>query len=123
MRPLLPIVVALTLAAGASAEAAADRVTVRTSLGPITAEDTRQLRARGTAPRGSTLVVRFYRGNKRIGTRRPELEGRRYSAAKVIDRTAEYRVRVTATTPEGKRIEVRARLTYGPTAEAPSAPD
>jgi len=116
-------IVALSLAAAGTA-GAADRLTVRTSLGPVKEKvDTVDLRARGSAPRRSTIVVRFYRGRKRIGTRRPELEGTRYAAAKPIDRTGEYTVRVVATTRDGSRIRVSAKLTYGPTAEAPAADD
>lgn len=125
MRPLvLTLLTALALGTTATATAATDRLTVRTSLGPISEEkDTVDLRARGSAPRRSTLLVRFYRGKKRIGVRRPELEGTRYAAAKPIDRTGDYTVRVTATKPNGKKIRVSAGLTYGPTAEAPSAPE
>ena len=125
MRPLVfTLLTALALGTTASATAATDRLTLRTSLGPISTEtDTVDLRARGSAPRGSKLLVRFYRGNKRIGIRRPKLDGTRYSAAKPIDRTGEYTVRVTATKPNGKQIRVSADLTYGPTAEAPSAPE
>lgn len=101
---------------------AAERLRVRTSLGPITAEDTRDLRARGVAPRGSVLVVRFYRGRTRIALRRPRLDGRRFAAATAIDRTGDYTVRVTATRPDGTRTRASAGLTYGPKAEAPSAP-
>lgn len=124
MRPFATIVLTLALLAASGVAGAADRLTVRTSLGPIAEEsDTVDLRARGSAPRRSTLIVRFYRGNKRIGIRRPKLDGTRYSAAKPIDRTGEYTVRVTATKPDGSTIRVSAKLTYGPTAEAPAADD
>lgn len=124
MRPLAAILLTTLVLATAATAGAADRLTLRTSLGPVSEErDTVDLRARGSAPRRSKLLVRFYRGKKRIGTRRPELDGTRYSAAKPIDRTGDYTVRVTATKPNGKKIRVSAGLTYGPTAEAPSAPE
>ena len=125
MRPLvLTLLTALAFGTTATATAATDRLTLRTSLGPVSEEkDTVDLRARGSAPRRSKILVRFYRGKKRIGIRRPELDGTRYAAAKPIDRTGEYKVRVTATKPNGKKIQVSAGLTYGPTAEAPAADD
>ena len=125
MRPLvLTLLTALVLGSTATATAATDRLTLRTSLGPISEEtDTVDLRARGSAPRRSKILVRFYRGNKRIGIRRPELDRTRYAAEKPIDRTGDYTVRVTATKPDGKKIRVSADLTYGPTAEAPAADD
>lgn len=122
MRLLLLATLALLLAAGPGA-GAAERLTVRTSLGPAAEDGDRvDLRARGTAPRDSRLLVRFYRGTKQIGIRRPELDGTRYAAEKPITRMGGYTVRVVATKPDGKRIRVSAKLNYGPTAEAPSAP-
>ena len=124
MRLLVVALISASLLASVSltSAAATDRLTLRTSLGPVSEEtDTVDLRARGSAPRGSKLVVRFYRGAKRIGLRRPKLDGRRYATEKPIDRTGEYTVRVTATKRDGREIRVSAKLTYGPTAEAPAA--
>jgi hypothetical protein len=114
--------------ARAAVTAAAERrdaLTVRTSLGPIDAGDTRNprdLHARGSAPAGSRLLVRFFRGERRVGLARPEVKSGRYAAATEINRTGEYFVRVTATTLGGRRLRVSAKLNYGPRAEAPSAP-
>jgi hypothetical protein len=117
---------ALAVAGQAAVSAAAEQrgtLTLKTSLGPVDARDHRDLRARGTAPAGSRLLVRFYRGDRRVGLARPVVEaGRRYAAATPIDRTGEYVVRVTATTLAGRRLRVSAKLNYGPRAEAPSAP-
>jgi len=124
VRLLVVALFAVLALAAASTAGAADRLTLRTSLGPVLEEtDTRDLRARGSAPRGSKLLVRFYRGKKRIGSRRPRLEGTRYRAQKSIDRTGEYTVKVTATRRDGSKVRVDADLTYGPTAEAPAADD
>lgn len=109
------------LAAGAPA-AAGERLTLRTSLDPLVRGEDPVLRARGSAPGGSRLVVRFYRGTRHLATRKPRLDGGRYSAGASIRRPGEYTVRVTATRRDGSRLRASARLTYGPTAEAPSAP-
>lgn len=115
-------------AAAASAPAAPkpkrETITVTTSIGPLDEEtDTRELRARGTAPRGSRLEVRYYRRSKRLGTERPKLKGRRYASALAIDRTGVYKVKVIALTPRRQRLVVSATLRYTPDANAPSAPE
>ncbi len=127
--PALALILALVALSGTSAAAPAapkrETLTVTTSLGPVEQEtDTRDLRARGRAPKGSRLEVRFYRGSKRLGTARPKLRrGRRYRSALSIDRTGVYRVKVIALTRTDKRIVVTAKLRYTPDANAPSAPD
>ncbi|MDP9385233.1 MAG: hypothetical protein M3P50_08380 [Actinomycetota bacterium] len=127
--PLLALIVALlALPAGAAAAPAAEKrqtLTVTTSLGPLDEEtDTRKLRARGEAPRGSRLEVRYYRGKKRLGTAHPKARrDGRYRSDHTIDRTGVYKVKVIATTRDDERIVVTAKLRYTPDAKAPSAPD
>ncbi len=118
---LLPALLALAL--GSTGATAAERLTVRTSLDPLAeAGDPRVLRARGTAPRGARVIVRFYRGSTHLTTRRPKLRADGYSTGASIRRPGEYTVRVTARRRDGKELRVSAKLTYGPVAEAPSAP-
>ncbi len=107
-----------------AAEPARHTLTLTTSLGPVDKDDdTRDLRARGTAPRGSRIVVTFMRKGKVLGRERPKLRSnRRYAAALPIDRTGSYRVRVTAFLKTGQVIRVTARLEYGPEAQAPAPP-
>lgn len=116
-------VLATAASAGGSARPSEARatLTVSTSLGPVGREDTRELRARGRAPRGSKLFVRFERGERSLGVTRPEVVDGRYAAAWEIDRPGDYRVRVTATTRSGRQLRVSAKLLYGPKAKAPSA--
>jgi len=123
---LASLLALLALAAlGSPARAAEQRpaLTLRTSLGPIAADDTRKLRALGQAPSGARLTVRFYRGSRRLSTRHPLVRDGRYRAFHSIDRTGEYVVRVSARLRTGETLRVTARLSYGPEAEAPSAPD
>jgi len=125
MLPLLLLALAL-LAAAAPAGAAEERdtVTLTTSLGALDEkEDTRPLRARGKVPEGSRLVVRYYRGSKRIATTRPRPRKGRYRSDHEISKTGAYTVKVTATTRSGERIRVSAKLRYTPKAKAPTAPD
>jgi len=120
---VLLLAVSMVLAAGAAADAAS-QLSVRMSFGPVVgSKDARDLRARGGAPSGSRLVVRFYRGSRQIALRRPRLRGGRYATSFRIRRTGEYRVGVAAVRPDGTRMRTSAELDYGPTAEAPSAPD
>ena len=133
MRPFALLLSVLALLVAAPARAADgdkkdDRVrrqtlTVETSLGPIEADGTRDLLAEGKAPKGSKIIVRFFRGHKAIARRHMKARKRRYKAAKPIDRTGSYKVVVVAKTRTGQEIKVSARLKYGPKAEAPSAPD
>lgn len=114
-------------ASAAEADAPAPTVTLTTSLGPIEDADEeterRPLRARGKVPRGTRVYVRFYRGTRHLGTRRPTVRRGRYAAWVNIRRTGGYRVRVTAKLRTGETIKLDARLRYGPKAKAPSAPD
>jgi hypothetical protein len=120
---LLAVLVALAgLAATAHGTAGRAALTVRTSLGSIEPDDTRALRARGVAPRGSTLVVRFYRGRSLVATKHPRVRRGRYRASRSIDRTGAYVVRVAARTAGGETLRATATLDYGPRAKAPSAP-
>jgi hypothetical protein len=131
----VPLLAALLLAAlvagGSTAAQAAERaprvqtLTLRTSLGALDANDERALRARGVAPHGARIYVRFYRGTKHLFTRKTTTRGSddRYSAFHRITRTGGYRIRVTAITRSGARLKVSAKLDYAPVAEAPSAPD
>ncbi len=128
--PLLAVILALLALSSAPALAPAaaeerETLTVTTSLGPLQEEtDTRELRARGKAPKGSKLEVRYYRGKKRLGVTRPKMgKNRRYKSDLVIDRTGVYRVKVIAITRSKERIVVSAKLRYTPDAQAPSAPD
>jgi hypothetical protein len=98
-------------------------LTLETSLGPIDEYNRRPLRARGHAPRGSKLTIRFYRGKKRIAKRKVTVRKRSYKADKPIDRTGSYKVVVVARTRTGSKIRVSATLKYGPQADAPSAPE
>ena len=122
--PLLLALLALALAP-ALAPAAGDggTVTVTTSLGAVQKDDERNLRARGKAPAGSVLTVRFYRGSKLLDKDRTTVRDGRYKAFTPIARTGSYRVKVTAKTRSGETVTVTARLAYGPRAEAPSAPE
>jgi hypothetical protein len=121
MRPV-PILLALFALLGVAVPAAAqekkDTLTVTTSLGPIAEDDTRNLRARGKAPKGSKVTVRFYRGDRKLGSMRAKVRDGRYKAWTKIDRLGQYRVKVTAKTRRGSTITVTARLKYGPKAEA-----
>jgi hypothetical protein len=130
--PLLAALLLAALMAGASTAAeAAERaprkqtLTLNTSLGSLEDNGERALRARGTAPRGARIYVRFYRGTKHLFTRRTTTRGSgdRYSASHRIRRTGGYRIRVTALTRTGARLKVSAKLDYAPVAQAPSAPD
>ncbi|MDP9383860.1 MAG: hypothetical protein M3P50_01255 [Actinomycetota bacterium] len=128
--PLLAVILALLALSSAPALAPAaaeerETLTVTTSLGPLQEEtDTRELRARGKAPKGSKLEVRYYRGKKRLGVTRPKMgKNRRYKSDLVIDRTGVYRVKVIAITRSKERIVVSAKLRYTPDAQAPSAPE
>ncbi len=100
-----------------------ETLTVETSLGEIEDDGRRDLQAKGKAPRGAKLVIRFYRGEKRLATRKVTVRKRRYKAEKAIDRIGSYKVVVVATTRRGNKIRVVARLKYGPQAEAPTAPE
>ena len=129
---LLALTGLLGLGAASAASAAKDkgpRITVRTSLGPLettgSADGERDLRARGTAPAGSRLTISFYRGSRRLGTRRVTLgdSKRVYATSLPIDRTGSYKVRVSARPPSSPLlIRATAKLEYGPGARAPSAP-
>ena len=131
LRTPVPLLAALLLAAllalGSSSALAADssKLTVRTSLGPPTDNGKRPIRARGTAPKGARIYVRFYRGSKHLFTRKTTTRGSstRYTALHHVTRTGDYRVRVTALTRSGTTLKVSARLTFAPEAEAPSAPE
>lgn len=123
MRLLAFLFTFLALGAVTAQAAGRETLSLRTSLGPISAQDTRPLRARGEAPTGSRLTVRYYRGSRRLKTKRYRVRDGRYRSAYPIDRTGRYTVRVSARTASGRVLRVTAELDYGPEAEAPSAPD
>lgn len=138
--PALLVLTALIAALGTAQATAArsDRdsmderptLRIRTSLGPIEDakgddEGVRALRAKGTAPAGSRITVRFYRGSRRLASERIVLKGskRAFSTSFDIDRTGAYKVRVSARPPRTSfLLRATAKLDYGPGARAPSAP-